>query len=150
VWAGFLLGLAATRADAAEPPIKLAVCGASSGTAYYSIDGAAGKWTQDGQRGGQLTFVLGKDGEPNVLYRFSDDGTIDTREDGGIVYLVRRDVRTGEFGMVVIYPKSGTAETYNVLRLADGKRQVMWTQNKAHFGPGRRLSSAKVFTAGCD
>ena len=146
-------GLAAftlsVSASASAPTKTLAVCGASAGTGYYVIDGA-GRWTSDAQQGGRLTFLIGGDGKPNLIYLSEHDGAIDTLEDGGLVYLIRRDVPTGEFGMVIIYPEAGTAETYNILRLASGKRQVVWTQNKAHVGPGKRLSSAKVFTADCD
>lgn len=147
MWPVMLLTAAAA---AQAPSVTLATCGASSGTGYYVIDGGTGQWNKDGIPKGGLTFTVGDDDKPNVIYRTDYDGTIDTRADGGLVFMNRNDAAKGEFGMVVIYPKSGTSETYSVLRLANGKRQLVWTQNKAHVGPDGRLSSAKVLTADCD
>ena len=153
MWTLLLLAIASpphVRDDTARLPTKtLATCGTSTGKNFVTLDGK-GEWHDDGIVGGRLTFTVGNDGGPDVAYSTANDGSISSIADGGRVQFSREIDGNGEFGVVVVYPKSGTAETYRVTRLPDGRREVLWTQNKAHVGPGGRFSSAKVFIAACD
>lgn len=139
-----LLALASPPA----PPTILATCGASTGKGYFVLDGK-GVWADDGITKGRLVFSVADDDKPNLSYYDTFSGTVDAVADGGRVFLTNLD-ETGDFSMVVIYPATAVAETYSLIRLATGKRQLVWTTNKAHTGVGQRASSAKVFTADCD
>lgn len=145
MWPALMLFAAALPVS----PTILATCGASSGTGYYVIDGK-GSWHDDTISDGKMTFSMEEGTRAAITYFDTFRGVVSVASDGGNVTLNDPDDKTGEFAMLVHYPLTGVTETYSVLRLANGKRQVLWTQNKAHVGPGGRVSSAKVLTADCD
>lgn len=127
----------------------LAMCGASTGQGYF-IFPSFSDWHEDGIKDGRITFKSGgPSGKPNVVHKDAL-GVTDARAEGAVVVIVPSGSDKRGFAASVIYPSSGVMETYSVLTLADGKRRLLWTSNKAHVGPNGQLSKVAAYTADCD
>lgn len=120
----------------------LAECGSSNGSAYYNSEG---KWSEDGISQGGFVFTFDDSG-PNVLFRDAGGKFVDAKSDGGTITPTHATPERGEFGMVVSYPTTGVVETFNIVRMDDGKRQLLWTINR----PGKqKFSKVAAYVATC-
>lgn len=110
---------------------NIAICGASTGYAYYAKaglmvlnEGGEG-WHQDAISNGRIT-LFSNEGRLDVLYADATGGVKSATADGGQVVLVGRNAEA--LVVVVNYPKL-LVETYTFRKSANGA-EVIWSSNK--------------------
>ena len=129
IWTGACLALVCTSAFAGD----IAVCGASSGYAYYPRIGLTagsnevGKWTDDQISNGRITLTAHDDGSFDLLAADAKGGVYSAVNDGAEVFQFSRSIDS--LIIIVAYPVTGVIETYNFLKSVTGP-EVMWTSNK--------------------
>ncbi len=111
--------------SASAPAEVLVECGASSGKAFYPMNGG---WVDDGISKGSVLITVDGD-QPNVLFRDAGGKFIDAKADGGDVRFAHLDAKRGELGVIVSYPATGVMETFSVSRAKEGF-QLLWTSTK--------------------
>jgi hypothetical protein len=133
------------RAQAATDVI--ADCGASSGKTYFLAPGAPAWYDEAGQ--GRLVFTLNARGKPDLLSRDGNGASRSAAAEGAAIVLTRVDAEAREFGLTLVYPKTGLVETYNVVKLGNGARTLLSTVNMARIGANRAVVKGGVYTAIC-
>lgn len=88
-------------------------------------------------------------GNANLLFKDASGGITDAAADGAEVVLTRIDADAWEFSMLVLYPKTGVTESYNVVGTGDGARQLLWTSSKARTWGGI-ITKVGAYTSKCD
>jgi len=140
----FLGLLGATVSTDAEAEV-LATCGASAGKTYF-VDMDA-SWRNDRISRGSLTFTRDARGNVNVLFKDALSGPVDAAADGAETLLLHLSADRRDFMLVVVYERTGVAETYNVITGAGGLRQVLWTTSRPR---GSVFPKVAAFRAVCD
>ena len=133
--------------SAANAQEILADCGASSGYSYFPTGPEPG-WTEDGVTGGSLRFTVDRAGAPNIVFVDATGVQSDAAALGARMSFSHRNPARGEFGIVLVYPDLGLAETYNVVRLTDGRRRLLWTANRPR-PPQVDIIKVGAYTADC-
>lgn len=107
----------------------LAVCGASTGRAFYRDEATKG-WQEDSISQGKYIFWMDSNGTRDVIFMDARGEFQSAMGDGGSVtqYFVHPD--SGDFLWAVSYPQTGVTEIFNVTHDAGSPSLVLWSSNK--------------------
>lgn len=107
----------------------VAVCGVSSGKSYFLQEIQKG-WQDDQISTGNLVFVKGSDGKPDVIFLDATQEAKSATLEGAGVYEVFARKETNEYVWIATYPSTGTTETYTLSLDPNSIKLVMWSQGR--------------------
>lgn len=108
------------------------VCGPSIAKSYFIKAEGKAAWEDDPTPTGRTVPVKLPSGEFDLVFRGAYQSYISAIRDGGLVVKAWNPPDTNEFGLTVIYPKTGIVETYSFLNDGPETAKVIWTSNKPH------------------
>lgn len=130
-----------------QPSKILAVCGASSGKAFYVEPRVTG-WVDDAISGGSVTLMIGSDGQPDVIVRDAMESSQLASASGSVVApLIAEEI--GSFIFVVLDREGNEVTTYQVSTDATGGRTLLWTDTKNHK-TNANITKVAAYVASCE
>ena len=128
---------------------EIATCRGPAGRAFFHFEGLTDKagsgWTEDKISKGVFSISRTGANEYDILYIDIQNKPISTKQEGGIVRLIRRGKTNLTF--LVFYPMV-TTEIYSLFTEKDGRSPFSLMQNKT--GEGAVFPKSSVMVGDCD
>jgi hypothetical protein len=137
------------KLSAPEGSIILALCGASTGKAYYIGNSEDSReWIDDSINNGRQALVELPDGTLDMFFRGVDGILYSALKDGGKVTYLYKKNEGKEFGVLVHYASTGVTETHNFMWDEKLGRVNLWTSNK-NIESGISIRKVTAFVSKC-